>query len=134
MAESCSSSCMEEKVEELIDGCISKSVWDKIHTDRFENATLEEIEAFLDPNSVPERWLDDLDPPNKKLKLSQVIQVKSSKSRFASVDEQQKFKSVTLGQKIPSLRMGQALYSLPTFNVDDQERIKDFNGSLCALV
>ena len=54
------------------------------HTDRFENATLEEIEAFLDSNSVPEGWLDDLDPPKKKLKLS----LKSSKSRFASVDEQ----------------------------------------------
>ena len=35
-----------------------------------ENATLEEIEAGLDPDFVPEGWLDLHTPPKKKLKLS----------------------------------------------------------------
>ena len=41
---------------------------------RFENASLEAIEATLDPNFVPEGWLDPLPltPLKKKLKLSLV--------------------------------------------------------------
>ena len=35
-------------------------IWDQIcaNAPDFENATLEEIEARLDPNFVPEGWLD----------------------------------------------------------------------------
>ena len=73
----------EDKVDELINGCIAKPVWDLIHTDKFEKTTLEEIEALFDPNFVPEGWLDPR-PPKKKLKLS-------VKSRFASPADDQKF-------------------------------------------
>ena len=62
---------------------IAKPVWDLIHTDKFENTNLEEIEAFIDPNFVPEGWLDPR-PAKKKLKLS-------NKSRFASPVDDQKF-------------------------------------------
>ena len=46
--------------EKLVGGCISKKIWDRIcaNAPDFENATLEEIEARLDPNFVPEGWLD----------------------------------------------------------------------------
>ena len=73
----------EDKVDELINDCIAKPVWDLIHTDKFENATLEEIEALFDRNFFPEGWLDPR-PPKKKLKLS-------VKSRFASPADDQKF-------------------------------------------
>ena len=57
--------------EKLVGGCISKKIWDRIcaNAPDFENATLEEIEARLDPSFVPEGWLDPPTPP-KKLKLS----------------------------------------------------------------
>ena len=60
------------KEEKLVGGCISKKIWDRICASApdFENATLEEIEARLDPNFVPEGWLDPPTPPKKKLKLS----------------------------------------------------------------
>ena len=35
-----------------------------------ENAMLVETEALLDPEFVPEGWLDPPTPPKKKLKLS----------------------------------------------------------------
>ena len=38
--------------------------------EEFENATLEEIEARLDPNFIPEGWLDPPTPPKKKLEIS----------------------------------------------------------------
>ena len=55
--------------EELVGGCISKKIWDQMcaNTLDLENATLEEIEAGLDP---PEGRLDPPTPPKKKLKLS----------------------------------------------------------------
>ena len=37
---------------------------------RFENASLEAVEATLGSNFMPEGWLDPLTPPTKKLKLS----------------------------------------------------------------
>ena len=58
--------------EELVGGCISKKIWDQMcaNTLDLENAMLEEIEAGLDPDFVPEGWLDPPTPPKKKLKLS----------------------------------------------------------------
>ena len=58
--------------EELVGGCISKKTWDQMcaNTLDLENATLDEIEAGLDPDFVPEGWLDPPTPPKKKLKLS----------------------------------------------------------------
>ena len=58
--------------EELVGGCISKKIWDQMcaNTLDLENATLEEIEAGLDPDFVPEGWLDPPTSPKKKLKLS----------------------------------------------------------------
>ena len=58
--------------EELVEGCISKKIWDQMcaNTLDLENATLEEIKAGLDPDFVPEGWLDPPTPPKKKLKLS----------------------------------------------------------------
>ena len=58
--------------EKLVGGCISKKIWDRIcaNAPNFENATLAEIKARLDPNFVPEGWLDPPTPPKKKLKLS----------------------------------------------------------------
>ena len=49
-----------EKEEKLVGRCISKKIWDRIcaNAPNFENATLEEIKARLDPNFVPEGWLD----------------------------------------------------------------------------
>ena len=46
--------------EELVGGCISKKIWDQMcaNTLDLENATIEEIEAGLDPDFVPEGWLD----------------------------------------------------------------------------
>ena len=46
--------------EELVGGCISKKIWDQMcaNTLDLENATVEEIEAGLDPDFVPEGWLD----------------------------------------------------------------------------
>ena len=57
--------------EELVGGCISKKIWDQMCANMLdlENATLEEIEAGLDPDFVPEGRLDPPTPP-KKLKLS----------------------------------------------------------------
>ena len=57
--------------EELVGGCISKKIWDQMcaNTLDLENATVEEIEAGLDPDFVPEGWLYPPTPP-KKLKLS----------------------------------------------------------------
>ena len=54
---------------ELVGGCIS---WDRMCANTLDlgNTTLEEIEAGLDPNFVPEGWLDPPTPPKKKLKLS----------------------------------------------------------------
>ena len=92
----------------LEDECISKPVWDHIHTERFENASLEKVEALLDESFVPEGWLD---PPKKKIKLSL-----KSKSRFASPTDKEKFsegakgvvpentKKITHGQRKPFLR------------------------------
>ena len=58
--------------EELVGGCISKKIWDQMcaNTLDLENATVEEIAAGLDPDFVPEGWLDPPTPPQKKLKLS----------------------------------------------------------------
>ena len=58
--------------EELVGGCISKKIWDQMCANMLdlENATLEEIEAGLDPDFVPEGWLYPPTPPKKKLKLS----------------------------------------------------------------
>ena len=55
--------------EKLVGRCISR---DRICANAldFENATLEEIEARLDPDFVPEGWRDPPTPPKKKLKLS----------------------------------------------------------------
>ena len=56
--------------EELVGGCIS---WDQMCANMLdlENATVEEIKDGLDPDFVPERWLDPPPtPPKKKLKLS----------------------------------------------------------------
>jgi len=49
--------------EELVGGCISKKIWDQMcaNTLDLENAMVEEIEAGLDPDFVPEGWLD---PPS----------------------------------------------------------------------
>ena len=49
-----------EPFEELVGGCFSKSIWDQMCANMpdLENATLEEIEALLDPEFVPEGWLD----------------------------------------------------------------------------
>ena len=57
--------------EELVGGCISKKIWDQMcaNTLDLENATVEEIEAGLDPDFVPEGRLDPPTPP-KKLMLS----------------------------------------------------------------
>ena len=57
--------------EELVGGCISKKIWDQMcaNTLDLENATVEEIEAGLDPDFVPEGRLDP-PTPHKKLKLS----------------------------------------------------------------
>ena len=58
--------------EKLVGGCISKKIWDQMcaNTLDLENATVEEIKAGLDPDFVPEGWLDSPTPPEKKLKLS----------------------------------------------------------------
>ena len=52
--------------EELVGGCISKKIWDQMcaNTLDLENATLEKIEAGLDP---PEGWLDPPSLSKKKL-------------------------------------------------------------------
>ena len=55
----------------------TKRVWEEI-CGTFK--TQEDIDAFLDPDFVPEGWLD---PPSKK-KLKMSLQ-KASTSRFASV-------------------------------------------------
>ena len=53
--------------EELVGGCISKKIWDQMcaNTLDLENATVGEIEAGLDPDFVPEGWLDPPTPPKK---------------------------------------------------------------------
>ena len=58
--------------EELVGSCISKKIWNQMcaNTLYLENATPEEIEAGLDPDFVPEGWLDPPTPPKKRLKLS----------------------------------------------------------------
>ena len=55
--------------EELVGSCI---IWDQMCANTLDlgNATLEEIEAGLHPDFVPEGWLDPPTPPKKKLKLS----------------------------------------------------------------
>ena len=74
MAEELVKSFEEEK---LVGGCISKKIWDNhwtcTNTPNFENATLEEIEARLDPNFVSKGWLEPPPPPillRRGLKLS----------------------------------------------------------------
>ena len=59
------------KEDELIGECISKKVWEQITSSApdFENASLEDIESFLDPSFVPEGWLESPSPPKKKLKV-----------------------------------------------------------------
>ena len=90
MAESSQPASSSTDMEDvLIDECIAKPVWDQIHTEKFENATLEEVEAFLDESFLPEGWLD---PPKKKLKLSL-----KSKSRFASPTDKEKFSEAAKG-------------------------------------
>ena len=52
---------------------------------RFENASLETIKATLDPNSVPEWWLDPLTPPKKKVKVS--LNKKKTEANVLSVQK-----------------------------------------------
>ena len=60
--------------EELVGGYISKKIWDQMcaNTLDLENATLEEIEAGLDP---PEGWLDP--PPPLFLRRSSLAKKKT---------------------------------------------------------
>ena len=48
------------EVEDLNRGSISKKIWDQMcaNTLDLENATVEEIKAGLDPDFVPEGWVD----------------------------------------------------------------------------
>ena len=46
---------------ELVGGCTSKKIWDQMCANMLdlENAMLEEIEAGLDPDFVPEGWREE---------------------------------------------------------------------------
>ena len=77
--------------EELVGGCISKKIWDQMCANMLdlENTTVEEIKAGLDPDFVPEGWLDPPTPPKKlslaKKKTECTSELSASKaSRFAT--------------------------------------------------
>ena len=59
----------EEK--ELVGGCfLSQYGIECVPTCPIWKTPLKEIEALLDPEFVPEGWLDPSTPPKKKVKLS----------------------------------------------------------------
>ena len=84
--------------EELVGGCISKKIWDQMYANTLdlEKVTLEEIEAGLDPDFVPEGWLDPPTPPKKKLKCTSELST-SKASRFATPVSEKEVNEATKG-------------------------------------
>ena len=117
MAESSQHASSSKDMEDvLIDECIAKPVWDQVHTERFENATLKEVEALnLADSFLPEGWLD---PPKKKLKFSL-----KSKSRFASPTDKEKFSEAAKGV-VPENTKKNNSWAEKTFLVWIEERNK----------
>ena len=93
--------------ETLVGRCISNKIWDRMcaNAPDFENSTLEEIEARLDPTMVPEGFLDPPTRPKKKLKLSLNRNTTASTgelpaqkaSRFAAPVSEEEVKKVVKG-------------------------------------
>ena len=117
--------------EKLVGGCISKKIWDRIcaNAPDFENATLEEIEIRLDPNFVPEGWLDPPTPPKKlKLSLNRKKTASTSElsalkaSRFAAPVSQEEVKEAAIG--VVPLNTKNNAWAERTFDAWVQERNK----------
>ena len=90
----------------------TKRVWEEI-CGSFE--TQEDIDAFLDPNFVPEGWLDP--PPKKKPKMSLK---KASTSRFASVSVE-KYTEAAKGM-VPDNTKKNNVWAERTFHAWAEER------------
>ena len=123
--------------EKLVGGCISKKIWDRIcaNAPDFENTTLEEIKARLDPNFVPEGWLDPPNSSKKKLKLSLNRKKTASTSelstlkvsRFAAPVSEEEVKEAAKGMVSSNTKKNNA-WAERTFDAWVQERNKLMPG------